>query len=123
VRGEMRGASVHDIVRDQVALGSGKRVSAAGPQLELDARTAVQLALVLHELATNARKHGALSVPEGRLEIRWDIRAGVDRELDLEWTEAGVRNLRAPTRCGFGTTLIQRTLDAHGGEATIRYGS
>lgn len=121
VRGDMRSAGVHDIVREQVALGSGNRVAVAGPRLELDPKTAVQLGLVLHELATNARKYGALSVPDGRLSISWGIQASHDRELFLEWIETGVPNVRVPTRRGFGTTLIERTLEAHGGQAVIRY--
>ena len=52
----------------------GPRASApAGPRVQLDAQPALHLGMVLHELATNARKYGALSVRDGRLEITWEI--------------------------------------------------
>lgn len=125
VQTKMKGASVADIVREQVVLGSpnGTHIDWSGPRAMLDARAAVQLALVLHELATNARKYGALSVPGGRLAISWTLALQHDREIHLEWQESGVPHVRAPTSSGFGTTLIERTLEACGGEAVIRYGA
>jgi PAS domain S-box-containing protein len=125
VESEMKGASVGDIVREQVVLGSpdGTRIAWSGPRAMLDARAAVQLALVLHELATNARKYGALSIPTGRLSIAWTLTLQPSREIHLDWQESGVANLRAPNASGFGTTLIERTLESCDGEATIRYGA
>jgi PAS domain S-box-containing protein len=124
VQGQMRGADVTEIVREQVVLGSsdGMRVTSSGPFLMLGSQVAMQLALILHELATNARKYGALSVPAGRLAISWTVEMGDSRKLLFEWKESGVHNVTAPTSHGFGTILIERTLKAHGGEATIRYG-
>ncbi len=71
VQEKMQGAEIGDIVRDQVLLGApdGQRIDCNGPRVRLNARVAVQLALVLHELATNARKYGALSTPNGKLAI------------------------------------------------------
>jgi CheY-like chemotaxis protein len=97
------------------------RISCAGPFVMLDARSAVQLALVVHELATNARKYGALSLPDGQLAISWSLKTNGARELFLEWKETGVPNVSAPTSHGFGSTLIQRTLEANGGEVSTRY--
>jgi PAS domain S-box-containing protein len=123
VQGRMRGAELADLVREQVDLGSGDpRISWSGPAVTLDSRLAVQMALVLHELATNARKHGALSVPTGRLAIRWTV-TGKERELQLEWTESGVPSVAVPSSTGFGTTLIERSLEANRGEAVMRYRS
>jgi PAS domain S-box-containing protein len=121
----MKGAPVSDIVREQVVLGStdGTRIAWSGPRVMLDARSAVQLALVLHELATNARKYGALSVPAGRLAIGWTLALQPERELRLDWRESGVANLRAPRTSGFGTTLVERTLESCGGQAEIQYGA
>jgi CheY-like chemotaxis protein len=82
----------------------------------------VQLTLVLHELATNACKYGALSVPTGRLTIDWRMQMDGQRKLLLEWRESGVPNVSAPDSHGFGTTLIERTLQANGGDAIIGYG-
>src|SRR6202034_2764689 len=79
------------------------------------------LALVLHELATNARKHGALSVPEGRLSVSWQMRINGERRLLMRWKESNGPKVGAPTTRGFGTTLIEQTLRGHGGEANIHY--
>jgi PAS domain S-box-containing protein len=123
VQGGMRGAELADLVREQVDLGAGDpRISWSGPAVTLDSRLAVQMALVLHELATNARKHGALSVATGRLAIRWTV-TGKERELQLEWTESGVPSVAVPSSVGFGTTLIERSLEANRGETVMRYRS
>jgi CheY-like chemotaxis protein len=99
------------------------RFACSGPLVVLDARAAVQLALVLHELATNARKYGALSIPDGQLTLRWKIVMQAARELVLEWKESGVKAVRAPRSQGFGTTRIERTLEACGGTTVIQYGA
>jgi PAS domain S-box-containing protein len=124
VQGKLKGANIAEIVREQVLLGASTdmRISCSGPSMMLDARAAVHLALVLHELATNARKYGGLSIASGRLSISWSMRTDGERELFLEWMETGVPNVSAPTSHGFGTTLIERTLESNGGEASIRYG-
>jgi CheY-like chemotaxis protein len=108
-------------VREQVALGCGMddRIQWSGPALVLDTQMTVHLALVLHELAANARKHGALSVPQGRLSVRCEVRA--NGQLHLKWEESGGPQVKAPSERGFGSALIERTLRGHGGEATIRY--
>lgn len=123
VTGKMKGADIADIVREQVALGSadGTRIHAAGPPVFLPAKAAVNLGLVMHELATNARKYGALAVPNGRLDIRWKMFTYPRRELILEWRESGVANLQEPRSRGFGSTLIERTLESEGGAGTLRY--
>ncbi|MCB9967559.1 MAG: MEKHLA domain-containing protein [Geminicoccaceae bacterium] len=123
VQGGMRGATLGDLVREQVLLGSGDgaRIVTSGPRVVLDARVAVQLALVLHELATNARKHGALAVPGGRLSITWEVAVAAGRELHLTWRESGVPGLEVPGRKGFGSTLIERSLEANRGEARVSY--
>jgi PAS domain S-box-containing protein len=121
----LQGAEIMDLVRDQVLLGGTDdlRVHIAGPTLMLDAQAAMNLALVVHELATNARKYGALSGPDGRLSVTWEIRTNNERQLVLEWSETGGRKVAAPRERGFGTTLIEQTLKAHGGTASIRYGA
>ncbi|BCW90211.1 hypothetical protein sos41_33790 [Alphaproteobacteria bacterium SO-S41] len=125
VKGKMKGADVMAILREQVLLGEGDgaRIWCSGPFLSVSPKIAVQLALVLHELATNARKHGALSVPGGRLSIEWKMAMTPGRELQLTWTESGVAGLRAPAARGFGTTLIERTLQGNGGGASVRFGA
>jgi PAS domain S-box-containing protein len=125
IKGRMQGADIGALIREQVLLGdmSAAQVTAAGPAVTVDSRAAVQLTLMLHELATNARKYGALSLPTGRLAIRWAVERRDGPELNLEWHESGVPGLRAPTAHGFGTILIERTAKANGGDASVRYGA
>ncbi len=123
VHGGMKGADIVELVREQVLLGAldTTRVFRSGPHVMLEPRAAVHLALVLHELATNARKYGALSISSGRLDIQWHLQAGAKRQLLLNWKESGVPNTSAPNTRGFGTTLIERSLEGNGGEAAVRY--
>jgi PAS domain S-box-containing protein len=120
---KLQGASLHDLVKEQVSLGGGEdnRIVCSGPELTLNAQLTVQLALVLHELATNARKYGALSVPGGRLSVQWELRTNDQRHLVLRWEESNGPRVNAPQNRGFGSTLIERTLKGCGGEASIHY--
>ena len=98
------------------ALGAhldGQRVMVGGPEVALPHRSVQILALSLHELATNARKYGALATAEGRLAVTWRVTVeGGNRHLALEWRESGVTPYEktAPTRKGFGRTLIEESL-------------
>jgi PAS domain S-box-containing protein len=116
-------ADVSQLIRDQSLVGSGdeSRISLSGPSVMLDAQAALHLALVLHELGTNARKYGSLSVPAGRVSVAWEMRTNGKRELMVTWRETGGPAVKAPSAQGFGTTLIHQSLRAHGGEASIRY--
>jgi two-component sensor histidine kinase len=83
---------------------------------------AIALAMGLHELATNAVKYGALSAPEGRVKINWQVaaQAGERPELTLRWRELGGPKVLIPTRRGFGSRLIERGLAAElGGGAEM----
>jgi two-component sensor histidine kinase len=80
---------------------------AEGPPLRLPARSARIIALVLHELGTNATKHGALSVPEGRVRISWQVEDRAEgRQVRLHWREEGGPEVTPPDRRGFGTRLL-----------------
>ena len=108
-------ASMRRIVEDAVAphdAGSG-RFRTVGPDLRLPPKTAVSLALALHELATNAVKYGALSNEAGHVEIDWrsEERGGSQR-LHFRWSEHGGPPVTPPSRRGFGTRLIERSLAA-----------
>jgi PAS domain S-box-containing protein len=119
------GANVMDMVRDQLLLGSeaDDRITCEGPPLMLEPQVSLHLAMVLHELGTNARKYGALSVPTGRLSVSWEIETAGNRSLNLQWRESAGPMVQAPTERGFGSTLIEQSLQAHGGVASIRYGA
>ncbi|WP_336492648.1 sensor histidine kinase [Methylobacterium nigriterrae] len=89
----------------------GTRIQLDGPRIELIGDLAVPTGMAIHELATNAAKHGALSVPEGRIKVTWDVRcADTKRILALDWRELGGPLVQQPTRKGFGSTLLQRVL-------------
>lgn len=89
--------------------GSPQRITITGPGLLLDDRAFGVLSLVIHEMVTNAAKYGALSTPEGRLEIGWRTRD--DGDLELNWTERAGPPVTAPTRVGFGTRLIRSSIE------------
>ncbi|MBZ6078530.1 HWE histidine kinase domain-containing protein [Microvirga puerhi] len=82
-----------------------------GPALHVPPRIALPLAMVLHELSTNAVKYGAFSVDSGRVTIHWDLVEGWDEKgLVLHWQEEGGPPVKIPTRKGFGSRLIERSL-------------
>lgn len=91
-----------------------ERVVLEGPMVRLPPKTAIAMALTLHELATNAAKYGALSTDAGQVRLTWTVRraAGDHRELHLVWEERGGPRVRPPSRTGFGTRLIERGLAA-----------
>jgi two-component sensor histidine kinase len=117
-------APIRDVVRDATAHlrpCEADAFSIHGPNLRLPPAMAVGLALTLHELCTNAVKYGALSVPEGRVELAWTraVSEGVVR-LRLRWTERGGPRIgRQPTRRGFGSRLIERSM-ADDGDGQVR---
>lgn len=103
--------SLADMVRGELEAvgedGSGQ-ATAEGPFVELAGDKVQALILVLHECATNAIKHGALSQPDGRLVVRWQL--AEDARLLLMWRENGVTMPGGPVRSGFGTKLINNAL-------------
>ena len=86
------------------------QVSVEGIRIVLGGAFAQQFALVLHELATNAAKHGSLSVCHGRLLIRWDIRQSDEPVLVFSWQERDGPRVQRPRDEGFGTRLIASAL-------------
>jgi PAS domain S-box-containing protein len=94
----------------------------AGPAVVLAEAKVRALALVLHELATNAVKHGALSVPEGRVRVGWEVEeAGGARRVRLRWEERGGPRVAPPAARGFGTLLIERAARELGGPAELTF--
>jgi two-component sensor histidine kinase len=119
----MRGTDLSELIASQVRLGSPDedRVSVNGPFLFLGPQEANHLGMVLHELTTNARKYGALSVTGGRLAVSWEVQTNGGRRLLLQWSESNGPRVRAPDSRGFGMTLIEQTVRVHGGEASIHF--
>jgi PAS domain S-box-containing protein len=97
-----------------------QRVVVQGEDIMLRPRAVQTLGLVLHELATNASKYGALSVPDGGVEVRWSTMD--DGRLRLSWRERGGPQVRPPLRSGFGRRMIEGAV-AHdfAGEATLTF--
>jgi two-component sensor histidine kinase len=93
-------------------ISAHERIRANGPAVRLRPSLIVMLSLVLHELATNAAKYGALSNETGWVDLSWDL-AG-DR-LSLSWRESGGPPAEPPRRRGFGSQLIERLIRAEGG--------
>jgi PAS domain S-box-containing protein len=94
------------------------RVSIEGPSVDLNATAGVTAALLIHELATNAAKYGALSVASGHLSVHWSLRDGEPRRICLIWEEHGLSGIRVPSHRGFGTRLIERGLGGFSGGST-----
>lgn len=114
------GGHLATLVRAELGPYASRDLSVEGPDIVLDARAYSVLALVLHELATNAAKYGALSVAHGRLVVRWIVTPQGD--CDLEWRESGGPPVTTPTRSGFGASLIRRSVPFDlGGESEIDY--
>jgi two-component system CheB/CheR fusion protein len=87
------------------------RVSLKGPEILLNARAAVALSMAIHELATNAAKYGALSDPQGRLDLTWArTDEGDGEQLVIRWQEHGGPETRPPEAEGFGSQLIASTI-------------
>ena len=109
-------AQLADTVRNAVEATAGSdavRFTLSGPDLTLPPQTGVSLAMIVHELCTNAAKYGALSTPAGYVEITWRLQ---DETLLLSWVERGGPAVTAPTQQGFGSLLITRALagETHG---------
>jgi two-component sensor histidine kinase len=86
-------------------------VSIEGPALALKPEAAQNLGLALHELAVNAAKYGALSVPNGRVSITWSQRDGRDDgSVDLDWKERAGPKVKTRRKKGFGSMVIERNL-------------
>ena len=114
---QWNGAQLDTLVRGQLAAFGMERVAVEGEPALLRAEAVQNVALALHELATNASKYGALSAPEGRVAIEWAFNPGEEgeRSLRLTWRERGGPAVKAPERKGFGRFVLERvTINALG---------
>ena len=118
------GASLEEILRAELVPYGGDRFRLEGPSVRLTAQEALTFALVTHELATNAAKYGSLSTPDGCVRVTWATAETGEgpRRLILDWQEVGGPPVAEPTRQGFGSRLIERSIrtDMHG-ETTMDF--
>ncbi|WP_267397644.1 MULTISPECIES: PAS domain S-box protein [unclassified Sphingomonas] len=104
------------------SINDGERVAIGGDPVAIGAPAALSFTLVLHELATNALKYGALSLPDGKVMVQWTLdRQQAGEKLILTWAEAGGPIVLAPTRRGFGTRLIDSIGRSFGGFSELSY--
>jgi PAS domain S-box-containing protein len=108
-----RGADLAELVQVQLApflpAAAERRLKIEGPPVILSSGAATSFGLVLHELATNATKYGALSTSSGIVDLRWSVacQAQGERLLHFAWRERGGAPAQPPTHKGFGSTLIE----------------
>lgn len=126
VRDEIEGAAISEIVERVLAPfldSGGTRFSIKGPAIRLSPEITLALSMALHELATNAIKYGALSVPEGSVQIRWKLAGdAAHRRFRFTWVEQDGPPVVPPTRVGFGTRMIERVLNGRvTGTPTMHY--
>src|SRR6476620_10354096 len=114
VRESWYGASLGELIRSQLGGyldAPVTQVSIEGPAIALKPEAAQNLGLALHELAVNAAKFGALSVPNGRVSITWSQRDhGDDNSVELDWREQLGPKVKVRRRKGFGSMVIERNL-------------
>ncbi|THD75559.1 MAG: sensor histidine kinase [Bradyrhizobium sp.] len=121
-----RGSELQDVINlvlQPYRLNNPERIRMSGPKVPLSPRLAVVLSMIVHEIATNAAKYGALSNDTGTVRLDWEIIAEHSRQkLRLIWAESGGPHVVAPVQRGFGSRLIERSArDQLGGEATVDF--
>ena len=89
-----------------------------GPEVSLGDHATNSMALIFHELATNAAKYGGLSTEEGEIAVRWSIEGD---SLSIEWKELGGPVVATPSSKGFGTSLVESTIGKHGGQMVCHW--
>jgi PAS domain S-box-containing protein len=115
------GAELHTLVTEELApyeLEGTGRADIIGPKLVLQPQLAQSIAMVLHELATNAVKYGALSIPSGRLRLEW---SRGETHLVIRWSESDGPPVKPPQRQGFGTRVVDRAVQELQGKLRFQW--
>jgi two-component sensor histidine kinase len=115
-----KGARIGDILSAELRPYDVARRSIEGPEILLSPKLALTMALLFHELATNAAKYGALSSSVGKISVRWSCS---DPWLRLEWRESEGPPVTVPNHRGFGTRLFLRALEQFGGKVEATFAS
>jgi two-component system CheB/CheR fusion protein len=113
-RGEWEGAALRDVLEAELAPYRSEahdRWTAKGAEIQLPPKLVLAFGMAFHELATNAAKYGAFSLPGGKVEVTWrNQSAGIGRRLHLSWVESGGPVVEKPAHKGFGSRLIAESL-------------
>jgi two-component sensor histidine kinase len=125
VKSRWTGAELSHIAAQELApyVGQGEaRARIDGPYVLLAPNTAQAIAVILHELATNAAKYGALSMAKGRVEVKWSLPE--NDQLILTWTEKGGPAVQQPSHEGFGTRMMKQMIkDQQQGDFRLDWGA
>jgi PAS domain S-box-containing protein len=115
-----RGADLATLVAEELApYRAGDKIRCGGPDVSLQPATAQGLALALHELATNAAKHGGLSSPAGKVTLEWELES---EALTLHWSETGGPPVAEPSLHSFGLKVIAASIEQQlGGKAVFKW--
>ena len=118
------GVSFEAMLLDELApyfREDGRNVRVSGPPIAFNAKCALTLGMTIHELATNAAKHGALSTKSGSVDVAWHVDSQ-DKQLRIRWTETGGPTVKPPGRSGFGRLLLERALASDlGGDVQLSF--
>jgi PAS domain S-box-containing protein len=116
-------ADLRSVIEQEFAAFDTVRRAVHGPQIRLNAKSAIAIAMVLHELVTNAVRFGALSVAAGSVSVTWSVmERGGASSLELRWREEGGPRIDAPVHSGFGARMIARAVRGElGGEYACDY--
>ncbi len=123
VEQQWSGAYLDDLVRAQLAAFGMEKVDCRGPRIMLRTEAVQNVALALHELATNASKYGALSIAAGKVSIDWarETAQDGDRNLRFTWRESGGPPVTVPSKKGFGCFVLERVTVNALGEGTLEF--
>jgi len=123
VESDWQGADLRSLIAMQVAPFGGledQKIVASGPAITLSPQATQLIGLALHELATNAAKHGALTVPAGTVAIEWQP-AKADGATRLAWREQNGPPVKPPSRRGFGHTVLERMATSLGSDVSLEF--
>jgi PAS domain S-box-containing protein len=120
-RGNWEAARLPNVVSEAFSAYPSEQFITSGPDIDVPPKTVLAMALILHELATNAAKYGALSISSGKVRVSWDFTASGD-QLTIAWRETGGPRVNPPGRNGFGSRLIHALSAGQlGGKAELAY--
>ena len=118
IKSEWRGAYLEEILAGEFAPYDPARFCLDGDDFECPSEVATVLALIFHELTTNATKYGALSTPQGTIALAW---RSSDGRVEFDWVESGGPQPAASRRQGFGTTLLRKGIRQFGGSVDMQF--